>query len=190
MLTLFAQRGGAGAGGGNADPAGALGGMMACFGVFAVVFLIVIVIAVAILWKVFTKAGQPGWAAVVPFYNQWILVTEICKKEPLWFVLSLIPFVNIIAGWVISMELAKKFGKSETFGIGIFLLGPVFLAILAFGDAEYQGGRTRRGGYDLDDEYEDDRPRKKPARDDFDDEEEEERPRKKKKRRTDDYDDE
>lgn len=188
MFTLFAQR--AGAGGGNADPAGALGGLMACFGVFAVVFLIVFVIAVAIGWKIFTKAGQPGWAAIVPFYSTWVLVTEICKKEPLWFVLSLIPFINIIAAWVISMELAKKFGKSETFGIGLFFLGPIFGAILAFGDAEYQGGRSRRGGYDLDDEEEDDRPRKKSAaRDEYDDEEEEERPRKK-KRRASDYDDE
>ena len=177
MLPLFAQRAK------DADAAAGLGGgMMACFGTFAIVMLVVLVIVFAILWKVFTKAGQPGWAALVPFYNSWILVTEICKKEPLWFILSLIPFVNIIASWVISQELARKFGKSDAFGIGIFFLGPIFLAILAFGDAEYQGGRNKK--YDDDD---DDRPRKKRSRDDdYDDEDDAPPPRK--KRRTDDDD--
>ena len=180
MLTLFAQRAKAG----DADAAAAgLGGMMACFGTFGIVFLIFIVLTFAILWKVFTKAGQPGWAALVPIYNHYLLVTEICKKEILWFILAFIPIANIIAAWVISQELAKKFGKSEAFGIGLFFLGPIFFAILAFGDAEYEGGRSRK--YDLD-EDDDDRPRKKRSRDD-DDEDEDEPPRRK-KRRTDDDD--
>lgn len=167
MLTLFAQRGGAG------NDAAGVGGMMACFGSCGLVFVVFFVLVIAILWKVFTKAGQPGWAALIPFYNTWILVTEICKKEPLWFILSLIPIANIVASWVISQELAKKFGKSEAFGIGIFFLAPVFLAILAFGDARYQGGRGgRRGGYDLDDD-DDDRPRRKKRRRDYDDEDDE-----------------
>lgn len=185
MLTLFAQRGG-GAGGG-AD-AGALGGLMACFGSCGLVFVVLIVLVFAMLWKIFSKAGQPGWAGLVPIYNQWILVTEICKKEPLWFILSLIPFANIVAGWVLSQELARKFGKSDTFGIGLFFLWPIFLAILAFGDARYQGGRGGRSqGMDLDDD-DDDRPRRRPTRDD--DEDDAPPPPRKKKKRTDDYDDE
>ena len=110
------------------------------FGVFGGMFLLIFLI----MWKIYSKAGQPGWAALIPIYNQWILVTEICKKEPLWFVLMLLPVANIVAAWVVSMELAKKFGKSETFGIGLFFLAPIFLAILAFGDAEYQGGRNSK----------------------------------------------
>jgi hypothetical protein len=87
-----------------------------------------------------------------------------CRQEPLWFFLAFIPIGNIIAAWVVSQELAKKFGKSEGFGIGLFFLGPIFLAILAFGDAEYRGGRRR---YDEDDDEDDhDRPRKKKRGDD------------------------
>lgn len=182
MLTLFAQKAK------NAGDADAAAGMAAaCFGTFGIVFLIFILLAFAILWKVFTKAGQPGWAALVPIYNHYVLVMEICKKEILWFILAFIPIANIIAGWVVSQELAKKFGKSEAFGIGIFFLGPIFLAILAFGDAEYEGGRRSRSKK-YDDEDDDDRPRKRSRRDE-DDEEEDEAPRRRKKRRTDDDDD-
>jgi hypothetical protein len=174
--------------------------LYAMLGTCAAVFGVVILLLFVIQWKLFTKAGQPGWASLVPFYNQWILVTQICKKEPMWFILSLVPFVNIIAAWVLCMELAKKFGKSEGFGIGLFLLTPIFMAILAFGDAEYEGGRRGRSlDYDdededededdrprrraraEDDEDEDDRPRRRRARDE-DDEDEDDRPRRKKRR--------
>jgi hypothetical protein len=170
QVPLFAQRGGD-----DAAAAGAMGFMCVCWGFTLALVLVVF----AILWKVFTKAGQPGWAALIPFYNTWVLVTEICKKEPLWFILSLIPVVNIVASWVISMELARKFGKSDAFGIGIFFLAPIFLAILAFGDAEYEGGR-RRSRYDDEDDY--DRPRRKKKsrprdEDEDEDDDEDDRPR-------------
>src|SRR5258707_1350661 len=122
MFALFAQKGK------DADAAGALGGIMVCFGTFGIVFLVVILLVFAIMWKVFTKAGQPGWAALVPIYNHYLLVMEICKLEILWFILGFIPIGNIIAGWVICQALAKKFGKSDAFGIGLFFLGPIFLA--------------------------------------------------------------
>src|SRR5207249_3054222 len=80
MLSLFAQRGG--------DDAAGFGGMMACCGTFGIIFLVVMVVAFAIMWKVFTKAGQPGWAALVPIYNHYLLVMEICKLEILWFILG------------------------------------------------------------------------------------------------------
>ena len=117
MFALFAQKGK------DADAAGALGGIMVCFGTFGIVFLVVILLVFAIMWKVFTKAGQPGWAALVPIYNHYLLVMEICKLEILWFILGFIPIGNIIAGWVICQALAKKFGKSDAFGIGLFFLG-------------------------------------------------------------------
>lgn len=184
MFTLLAQRGGAG--GGNPDAAGALGGMMACCGVSGLVVFAVLLISVVGAWKVFTKAGQPGWAAIVPIYNTYVLVVEIAKKDMTWFLLSIfVPFAVIVP----LMDAAEKYGKSRAYGIGLLLLPFIFWPMLGFGDAEYQGGRSRRGGYDLDDEDEDDRPRRKSRRDDYDDEDEDERPRKK-KRRADDYDDE
>ena len=169
MLTLFAQQ----RGNADADAAAAAGGIMACFGGFLIVYLILIAIVIVGMWKVFTKAGQPGWASIVPFYNSWILVTEICKKEALWFILQFIPLANIVAAWVICQETARKFGKSDAFGIGLFFLPFIFWPMLGFGDAQYQGrGKKKRRDYD----------------DDEDDEEEEERPRK--RRRSDDDDDE
>ena len=182
MLALFAQKGG---GAGEAEAAGGIvGGLggMACCGTFLIIPLAIIVLTFAILWKVFVKAGQPGWAAIVPFYNHYILVTEICKKEILWFILGFIPIANIIALWVITQEVAKKFGKSEGFGVGLFFLAPIFYAILAFGDAEYRGGRGSQKAGDDDD----DRPLKRSRDDDDQDDDEDDRPRRKKRRSNDD----
>jgi hypothetical protein len=126
---------------------------------FMLGFLVVIIVG---MWKVFEKAGQPGWASIIPFYNSYVLTCEIAKKEILWFVLLFIPFVNIVAAILICIEVARKFGRSEAFGIGLAFLGAIFFPILGFGDAQYESGgrRKRRMDYDEDDE-EDDRPRKK-----------------------------
>jgi hypothetical protein len=172
---------------GDADAAGGLAAMGTCCLVPMIILGIVAFVGIFIGWKIFTKAGQPGWASIVPIYNNWVMVTEICKMEPLWFFLGFVPIGNIIAAWKICMELAKKFGKSDGFGVGLFLLGPIFAAILAFGDARYQG--RSRSRYDDDDdededeEEEEERPKKKKRRDE-DDEDEDDRPRK--KRRDDD----
>jgi len=100
------------------------------------VVLLVVVIAAA--WKLFTKAGKPGWAAIIPIYNIVVLL-QICGKPVWWIILLLIPFVNFIIGLLVSLSLAKSFGKGAGFGIGIWLLGFIFVPILAFGDARYQG---------------------------------------------------
>lgn len=90
------------------------------------------------MWKVFTKAGQPGWAAIVPIYNA-IVLLQIAGKPVWWLVLFFIPLVGIIVAFVVMISLAAKFGKGTGFGIGLTLLGFIFFPILAFGDAQYQG---------------------------------------------------
>lgn len=157
------------------DAAAGLG----CLAFFVIGMLFLVVLTIVIGWKIFEKAGRPGWESIIPIYSHWVVVVEICKKEPLWFFLEFIPIVNIVATWILCQELAKKFGKSEGFGVGLFFLGPIFAAILAFGDAEYQDGRRRRYADDYDDDY--DRPRRKKKRDDDDDDDEDDRPRKKKR---------
>jgi hypothetical protein len=108
-----------------------------CFGgVFMLVWLAVVILMVASLWKVFEKAGHPGWAAIVPFYNIYIL-TQIAGRDILWFILCLIPFVNIVASLLISMDVARKFGQSAGFGIGLTFLPFIFYPILGFGSAQY-----------------------------------------------------
>lgn len=102
------------------------------------VALAVTVVAIAGMWKVFQKAGQPGWAAIVPFYNVYILL-KICGRPGWWLVLFLIPFVNIVVAVITALDLAKAFGKGVGFGLGLIFLGPIFYCILGFGDARYLG---------------------------------------------------
>lgn len=112
------------------------GGIGALFGLMCFVGLIAI--AIIPTWVVFTKAGQPGWAAIIPIYNT-IVLLEIVGR-PLWFiVLFFIPFLNFVAAVLLAFDLAKSFGKDEVYGCGILLLPWVFLFLLAFGDARYVG---------------------------------------------------
>jgi hypothetical protein len=103
--------------------------------------LATVVLILASLWGLFTKAGKPGWAAIIPIYNV-IVLLEICGKPIWWVILFLIPCINIVVAVLIFIDLAKSFGKSPAFGIGLWLLGFIFFPILAFGDAKYIGPPT------------------------------------------------
>jgi hypothetical protein len=111
--------------------AGCLGG-----GVFMIVWLAVAVLVIAGLWKVFEKAGKPGWAAIIPIYNLVVLL-EIAGRPLWWIVLLIIPGVNLIAAIIVSIDVARKFGKSTGYGIGLALLGFIFYPMLGFSDAQY-----------------------------------------------------
>lgn len=103
--------------------------------------IITIALAVVVLiaeWKVFTKADKPGWAVLIPIYNLWVLYTIICDRGTAMFRL-LIPFYNIYWAVKSMIKLAHAYGKSTGFGIGLIFLGPIFLPILGFGDARYEG---------------------------------------------------
>ena len=110
-----------------------LTGAMAGFGTFFLIFYMAIGILMIIsLWKIFTKAGKPGWAAIVPIYNVYIMC-EIAEK-PWWYILLLlVPFANIYAIVMIYDGISKKFGKSTSFTVGMFFLSFIFFPILAFG---------------------------------------------------------
>ena len=102
------------------------------------IWLAVVVLSIAGMWKTFQKAGRPGWAAIIPFYNMFVL-TEIAQLSVVWFILLFIPIGNIIAAIMISIKIAENFGKSGGFGIGLWLLPVIFYPMLGFGDAKYQG---------------------------------------------------
>lgn len=115
-------------------------------GIGLILYLGIIVLLIASIWKIFTKAGKPGWASIIPIYNI-IVLLEIINKPVWWIVLFLVPFVNFVILIIVYVELAKVFGKSTGFGIGLVLLGVVFFPMLAFGDATYQGaGGSGDGG--------------------------------------------
>jgi hypothetical protein len=97
---------------------------------------LVTILMIAAMWKIFSKAGQPGWASLIPIYN-YIVWCKIVGR-PLWWVLLL--FVCFpIAYIVLSIDLAKSFGKGAGFGVGIILLPFIFMPMLGFGSATYQG---------------------------------------------------
>ena len=102
-----------------------------------VISLAILGVVIAGIWKVFEKAGKPGWAALVPIYNI-IVLLEIAGKPAWWLVLFLIPLVNVAVAFIVMIEIAKRFQKSAAFGVGLALLGPVFYPILGFGDAQYR----------------------------------------------------
>ena len=109
---------------------------------YLAVLLVVYILVVIAMWKVFTKAGKPGWASLIPVYNM-VVMYQIVGLNPWLLLLYLIPVVNWIAALVLSImqnvKLAKVFGKSTGFAIGLIFLNPIFLLILGFGDAKYIG---------------------------------------------------
>ena len=112
-----------------------------------VVWLAFVVVIIAAWWKIFEKAGQPGWASLIPFYNLWIIV-KIGGKPSSWFWFCFIPFAGIVfAIWNMNM-LVKSFGKDEGFTAGMLFLGIIFVPILGFGSAKYLGPFANKAAFD------------------------------------------
>jgi hypothetical protein len=105
---------------------------------FVMFYLAIVVFLIAAMWKLFEKAGQPGWAAIVPIYNTYIML-KIGGKPGWWLLLMFIPVVNIIFAVRMINMISKSFGKDEGFTVGLVLLGIVFFPILGFGEARYLG---------------------------------------------------
>ena len=100
-----------------------------------IVFLIVVIG----LWKVFVKAGEPGWAAIIPIYNYYVIL-KIVGRPWWWLLLMLIPIVNFIVSIIVAIDLAKSFGKDAVYGIILlWLFSVIGYLILGYGDAQYQG---------------------------------------------------
>ena len=101
-----------------------------------IIGLAMAVIIIAAWWKIYQKAGKPGWAVIIPIYNL-IVLLEIVGKPVWWLFLYLIPGVNLVISIIVYHELSKSFGKDVAFTIGIVLLGIIFIPILGFGSATY-----------------------------------------------------
>jgi uncharacterized membrane protein YhaH (DUF805 family) len=100
--------------------------------------LAILVFLIAAMWKVFTKAGKAGWLILIPIVNVYQLL-KIAGRPGWWLILFLIPLVNLIISILVSMDIAKSFGKGAGFGLGLAFLSPIFYPILGFGSATYKG---------------------------------------------------
>lgn len=101
-----------------------------------IVYLGMIALIFASLWKICVKAGRPGWHGILPIYN-YIVLLEISKRPLWWIAMFFIPVANIVFMIMMLNGLSKAFGKDERFTVGLVLLGMVFFPILAFGKSKY-----------------------------------------------------
>lgn len=105
---------------------------------FIIVYLAVIAVIIAGMWKTFEKAGKPGWGAIIPIYNAYLFI-KIAGRPGWWLLLLFIPVINFIINIVVAIDVAKKFGEGLGYGLGLAFLPFIFFPLLGFGDATYEG---------------------------------------------------
>ena len=115
-----------------------VGGVLVVWLVWIIFCLAILAVTYVSLWKIYAKAGRPGWAALIPFYNNYVLF-EMVFGNGWMFLLLLVPCVNFVISIMLLFKLATAFGKDAVYGIGLLFLPIIFLPILAFGDAQYVG---------------------------------------------------
>jgi ABC-type sulfate transport system permease subunit len=107
-----------------------------------IVVVVVVLVALPLMllvvptWRIYVKAGEPGWASIVPLFSQYTLCSVV-GRPVWWLIFLLIPYVNFVFWLIVAMDLARVFSRSKAFGIGLWLLPFVFLPILGYGSAEY-----------------------------------------------------
>lgn len=111
-----------------------IGVYMVCL-VIGLIFLVLTLIG---LWKIYAKAGKPGWASLVPLYREYCLF-DIAWGSGWMFLLMFVPCVNFVISIILCFKLAKAFGRGTGFGFGLLFLTPIFLLILGFGNDQYIG---------------------------------------------------
>lgn len=116
----------------SAAAAGALAGM----GLFLLIIFALSILIIAGLWKMFTKAGKPGWAAIIPIYNMIVLI-EIGGKPIWWIILMFIPVVSLVMSIIVLAAVAKNFGRGIGTTLGLIFFPFIFYPILGFGSARY-----------------------------------------------------
>jgi hypothetical protein len=109
--------------------------------IFGIVYLAVVVLEIAAWWLLFAKAGRPGWGAIIPFCNVH-LTCKIAGRPGWWLIPFLVPFVNIVIGIIVAIDIAKAFGKDALYGVGLAILGFVFVPILGFRGHLHPASRT------------------------------------------------
>ena len=128
LATLLAQ----------SDSSGS-GGVIAIAAIFSLVFIAIYVVA---LWKIFEKMGQPGWYGIIPIFN-FCVIAKLAGKDWWWGLLIIVPCIGWIFQIILLNELSKLFGKTVLYTVGLIFLPFIFLLILAFGSARYEGSTQK-----------------------------------------------
>jgi hypothetical protein len=105
--------------------------------VLLLIYLVVIAAWLIGNWILYSKAGRPGWASIIPIYSGYVLL-KIVGRPGWWLILFLIPVVNLVTYIIVMLDLAKAFGKGSGFGVGLMFLPFIFIPILGFGEARYR----------------------------------------------------
>jgi Family of unknown function (DUF5684) len=96
------------------------------------------IIAIIGGWKTFEKAGQPGWACIIPIFNVYIML-KIAGRPGWWLLLYLIPIVNIVIAIIVAIDIAKAFGQGPMFGfLLLFVFAVIGYLVLGFGNYQYR----------------------------------------------------
>jgi hypothetical protein len=111
--------------------AAGIGGLL-----FLFIVLAIWIVVIAGLWKTFTKAGQPGWASIIPIYNLYVLC-QVAGKPGWWVLLFFIPIVSIVIAIIVTAGVARNFGQGIGFTLGLIFLPFIFYPVLGFGSATY-----------------------------------------------------
>src|SRR5207247_9844599 len=88
--------------------------------------------------KFFSRAGQPGWAAIIPIVNTYF-VCKVAGRPGWWVILMFIPFVNFIIAIILCIDIAKSFGKRVGFGFGMLLMSFFIFSLLGLSYARFDG---------------------------------------------------
>jgi hypothetical protein len=109
--------------------------------IYSIVLFAMVFVTLAAMWRLFAKAGEPGWKCIVPIYGA-VVMLRLVGRPWWWLLLMLVPVVNLYPAVMVCFDLAKAFGKGAGTGFGVLLLGPIFIMWLAFSDARYVRGTT------------------------------------------------
>lgn len=144
----------------------AVGGILGIgVGMFFTMLIIFWIFQIIAYWKLFTKAGEPGWKSIIPVYNSYIQYKISWK--PMWFwitfavlfvfellgqfgnpeapntalliITSIVGLILLVINIMATVKLSRAFGHGIGYAIGLIFLWPIFILILGYGKSEYKG---------------------------------------------------
>jgi hypothetical protein len=109
-----------------------------------IINLAIVVLILASLWQIFVKMGEDGWKSIIPIYN-YVVLLQVVGRPVWWVILFFVPIANLVVLFLVWKDVAEGFGKGTGYAVGMLFLSFIFLPMLAFGDAQWMGGKKKMG---------------------------------------------